>query len=64
VSPKCARRREFKIEVALPTRIGAVVSSGMGLSLLATAEPLKYGGVVLQAMDAHWVGDTIYALLR
>ena len=36
-------------------------ATGMGLELLATVESPEYGGVVLQATDVHWVGNTIYA---
>lgn len=53
--------REFKIDATRPTRNGNVVTTGVGLSLLATVESPTWEGVTLQATDVHWVGGTVFA---
>ncbi len=45
----------------LRTRTGTVVTTGLGLSLLATVDAPEHDGVVLQATDVAWSGNYVYA---
>ena len=54
--------RRLEVPMTLAARQSdALITEGMGLTLLATIASPREDGLTLQATDVHWVGDRVYA---